>query len=787
MQDEASPPGVSSSPMIFLAGRNDLPDPDAVVYRGSPVTVSRQVAILARFAALALVTVAAAHYLPQVAGLLLDPLGWLGGAGVAMDPGAPLPMELRERILRIAVAGPLGLLVLAIGFAWAQPWFAYQGRKVALRKQTWALWHEFREAMLSELEDGETPRAIRAANPPELATSLLVRIVCFAGFLGLALLAVLTALALRIHWPERGTAAWYGIAGTLSVLGPLTLAAVRVPPVLRLLIQGGIPALHLGHAVIWSGSAWIPDLALGGFGGWLAYRVGQRERGAALYLVTDRRVLVFDAAGRTTRLLAQIRGVDRAVLSSLPGAVRLELSGPEGRLDPIHLESRTPADELMELLAHPGLRREEFPPRPGPLPVLAQPGWAGWSLVAVLAAALGLSLHHLIDYQVRLAVHLLRHLPAWSAGDPRPLAAGADACLRETPGFRPAEVFRALAAFDLGEFESAGVALDALGPSGRMSGFAAVAVPRYRRHSEALERLRVPGEAGRREEARYLVLEVGGPHAARNALGLLPGETRDPVAAALASLAWSELAGWPEARFGPASGDPLLEGPAPAEDAVDLPERDRVLPALARIRRALSLQDAGGARQAARGHGAVAGRAGALGAATASRILASWIGPALSDAEERSRALGFLDGAVASLPSPGLGSAQGCRLGYAGIPFLPRETALARLAEVDAGCAEVEDLFRILAEESVGNLRRAEFFAWHLIGAEAARGVPPGAIPALAPLEPAHGYYVVSLALSGLGKAEEARLAMEAAAARPGFAWQAWARRRSENPGGAGR
>jgi hypothetical protein len=316
--------------MILVEGRGQLPEPREAVFRGPRSSGRRLLHVFGRFVLMVLAFFFLVGNLPETARILLDPLG-------ATGPGGASP--------NIEVLAPwaLALPLAALAFAWVlsatQRSFAFQGRRIALRKQAWALYREFQESIEGALDEDEEPVALRMADPPELSTSLLLRLGIFWLSLATCLLAVVVPLALRIHWPEAGQAAWYRLTLTLTAVGLLTLWTVRTPPVLRLFIQSAIPAMHFGHALMLGTSTLTPlglpamvlDSALGLASGVLAYRLGQLERGGSLLVFTTKGLRAFDPAGRRTRQLWTMMPLEQVSWWETPAGVQVLLDRGRGR------------------------------------------------------------------------------------------------------------------------------------------------------------------------------------------------------------------------------------------------------------------------------------------------------------------------------------------------------------------------------------------------------------------------------------------------------------------------
>lgn len=748
------------------------------MHRGLVAGRARLVQILGRFALLVLVALGAAWKLPALARLLLDPFQ-------PMSDQAPFLYDAATRAatLRMAWGWPVGLLLVAAALAIGQRSFAFQGRRLALRKQAWALYGEFLPDIEARLAEGEEPVGYRMADPPELATSLLLRLGLLWLFLSLVLLAVITPLALRVHWPERGQQVWYLLGGALTAAGLLVLARVRTPPVLRLFIQSAVPALHFGHALMLGASPLTPlgvpaaplDLALGVLSGVLAYRLGQRERGGMLLVFTTRGLLAFDPAGRHTRELGAVRPLARIHVEASPAGARADFLDPrDAGLRGVAFEGFDSLEEMPELLATRGvtvtLTRGET--RSGAWAALRQPGLLGWALLLGLALLVGRQGAELLDSQALLKAELLRHLPAWYRGDPRPLLAGATRCLQLRPGFRPAQVMEALAHFDLGEWDAASAGLRALAPEGdELHGFAARVLPARRGAVGDLYRLamEVPDPAAlAAAEAEYLLGRVGGPHAARLALQRLeaaPGTA--PLAEGVARLL---LVGAPEARW-----------PFPRQDAADLrAEAAARVPALEDAARAFleaSVRLQEGARaaalDAARDHGALAGLLGDRGPELARTLAVAFLEVAPGDPARAGQGRDFLAAALAATPP-------------AHRVHLDLELAAAALAGEPAASVQALrvahpehfSLLRVLAEEAAGEAAWAEYAAFQLVGLELARGASPDACAPLGALGSAHRHYLAALAWTALAAPDRARAAYDRAQADPSFGWSAWAARR---------
>lgn len=752
--------------MIFLDGRGHRPDPRQAVFRGIEPDPTRVPAILARFGLVVAGFFGAVSYLPYVARLGLDPLASLGGAGVAQVTPA-----LEARLLWIAAAGPAGVLVFAWLLAVLQRHFAYEGRRIAFRKQGWALYAEFQADIEAALEEGEEPRAVRSANPPELATSLLFRSAAFTLGLAASLLALLTALALRVHWPARGQEVWYLATFVLTLLGLVTLATQRTPPVLRLFIQSAIPALHLGHALMMAMAPVAPlglpalpvDLALGVVGGYLAYRIGQRERGASLYLVTDRGLRVFDGAGRRTRQLAAVLPVERMQLRETPAGFSVDLQGPDGQaLGDVTFEAREPVLEMAEVLrrAAPELELDERPLGPRALAALAEPGVAGWAVLLVLAGMVTGLGGHLLRAQALLKIELLQHAPAWSQGDPAPLVAGAQRVLARDPGFLPAQVLGALARFDAGDFEGATRLVADLPEDGALGGFPARMIPRLRAHLAAMPAATAEGGLAR---ARYLLEVVGGRPAALAARALLeetPSASEEGMFLEAVALLRS-AAGREEVEARVAALEASLTAPSSAGRRAFL----------ATWRHLEAGDDRAALEAAARAPqlGALLGEAGGRLLET---VLARAVGLMASGGAEAARRR-ELAGELArrSLEHLSEGHPRRLALRYLRACFLDAAEAKALLEALEREAPDANPLGRCLAEEVLGDHTRSEFFARHLVGLEAARGVSPEQLPALAALHPPQRYYVAAMALRGLGAEAQADAWFQRALGRERSRW----------------
>lgn len=522
--------------MIFLEKNGDLPDPAEAVFRGIESRPLRLVDIFLRFAFLVLLFFGVVTQIPDFARLFLDPVASFG-AWLGPQANTWSWSQLWQRL----VWAPLLLLGLAALLDRFQSWIQYKGRRVAFRKQAWSLYAEFRSTIQAELGEDEAALSIRMADSPELASSLLFRV----GFLTLTLLWALGvlagALALRVHWPQRGQELWYLSLLPMTLAGILVLAKTRTPPMLRLFLQSAMPTLHFGHGLMlattpvpWLGlPAYLVDIALGIASGMAGYRLGQRERGGGLLVFTNRRVLRFDPAGRQTRLLAQIRpAAPLRIRANLAGSV-LDFGPKAPRLfRDLGFESQDSAQEVAEFLTQRfELSPPEVDPRaPGWRDTLATPKALGWALLLGLAVGSSATLTEVLDVQLELAHRLLPPLPAFAKGDPRGLAESVDQALSVRGDLVPAHVFGALAKAHLGRWKEARGHLEALGLADRSRGFAARTLPELGRFLDALEKTSTtPGDDRVTERARFLLTQTQGPDYARVGLEhLLADRGRSP-------------------------------------------------------------------------------------------------------------------------------------------------------------------------------------------------------------------------------------------------------------------
>lgn len=753
--------------MILVDGRGHLPEPKEAVFRGPRSSGRRLLHVFGRFVLLVLAVFFMVGNLPEAARVLLDPLGATGPGGASPDIGALDPWAL-------------GLPVALVGLAWVlaatQRSFAFQGRRIALRKQAWALYREFQESIDAALDADEQPVAFRMADPPELSTSLLLRLGIFWLSLVVCLLAVVIPLALRIHWPEAGQAAWYHLTLTLTAVGLVTLWGVRTPPVLRLFIQSAIPALHFGHGLMLGTSTLTPlglpamvlDTALGLASGVLAYRLGQLERGGCLLVFTTKGLRAFDPAGRTTRELWRMTPLEELAWRETPAGVMVELAGGGTRRS-LAFESAEDAAEVPELLATKGIQVQGRPQagHAGALTALLEPGVLGWALLLGLGLVVGREGHLLVTRQALLARHLLPHLPAWGAGEPGALLEGARAALARDRDFYPARVMEALALVDQGEDAAATVALAKLPPDDDLHGFAARVLPPRRARLARLAAIasETPDAAARaRAQARFLLTEVRGPGTADVALARLAETDRSPARDFLEGLAGLQGAAVDmaevEARLGAS------------------PER-RFL----RVGSALSRGDEAAALEAAAEHGELAGLAGPLGRELARVVTLRYLGACQRAPALLPRAQAFVEAARATIPDADPMDLELALLGAALLPEADAARALEALRTRQPQ-AFLEDapgsltLGRVLAEEAAGHRDWAQWAAYQACGVEVVRLGDPAQVGLLRGLPPLARRYVAGLALTGMGRDDLGHEWLADAAGHPDFPWPRWAKAR---------
>jgi hypothetical protein len=731
---------------------------------------------VARFLLFAALVIAGVHQLPNLARLLLDPGSLMSHASLSPKTGKLL-----------AFGFPVSLLAIAFLLAFHQRLFAFEGRRVALRKQAWVLYGEFREAITGHFEEGEQPIAYRVVDPPELSSSLLLRLGFFWLALVLILLAVVTPLALRIHWPIQGHLIWYQATGTLSLLGLVLLARFRTPPVLRLFLQSAIPALHFGHGLLMGGSPLTPlglpalplDLILGLLTGWAGYRFGQRERGGSLLILTTCGARSFDPAGQQTTQIGKVLPLKTIRFRRTPAGAEADFLDPEGQgLRSLSFEDPASVEEIPTLLAARGVKvnLEEIPPRVGPLAVLAEPGLLGWLVLLLMAGSCTRLGQHLLITQSFLKQHLLRHLPAWSQGDPHPLLAGARTCLAEDPHFYPAQVFQAVALFDLGQLDQASKELHQLTRQGPLRGFAARTLPSRLEAVKALFSLSTtiqnPG-ARADAEAGYLLSEVRGPHAVRQALKqilCLPKSQRGPQSALLEGLAYLDLSHFPEALW----TDPPLPAAQYIARARELAE-DLAGDQQAFVRSSLFLEtgEVPRALDAAQGHSGLVTLVGRRGEELASQLLLHLLVAVQTQLKRLPQAHKLLQFAKGT-PSQTSGWSQ--QLKFAEVAFLPENQAREKLEALPP--PQSPSLWQVLAEENAGKTEWAKYHAYQLLGTGVAQTPDPDRLPSLAPLPPLLRRYFLALALQSLEQTQSARGLLLSLKNQPDFPWQTWLTRR---------
>lgn len=770
--------------MILVENRDHQPDPQECVYRGIEHDRRSVFLSILRFSVFSLVVVWGVQSLPSLAGLLLDP-------SRLASTGAGVPSASTARALAWGL--PLLLVLVAWGLALTQRRFAFEGRRLALRKQAWVLYGEFREAIAGHFEDDEEPIGYRVVDPPELSSSLLFRLAFFWLTLELILLAVITPLALRIHWPTQGHHVWYLAMGLLSSLSLVALASFRSPPVLRLFIQSAVPALHFGHGLVLGGSTLTPlgvpalalDLVLGLLTGIAGYYLGQRERGGSLLVLTTHGAHTFDPAGRETYRLGAVHRLDRIVLQRTPAGARADFLDAEGEgLRGLAFEGPESIREMPERLAERGVSvtLEELPPADSVLAVTREPGLLGWSLIALLVLASGRLGQDLLTWQRLLREDLMVHLGTWSRGNPSPLHQGAVEALAEHPGFYPAQVLRALTRFDLGAWEDASREILALTQDRPLHGFAARTLPERRRWVEELYALALatpdPDEL-LLAEAQYLLSEVSTPHASRLALVRLSQLSGDlassPRANLLRGLAHLDRSSFPEARITPEGGPEAVTEPdlQLARRMADLlPSREA---AFLEASMAFAEDDPDRALEAVGDQSQLADLVGPRSAALVGRVLFHMLPASVSAPEVRARARALLDQSLRSL---GPEASRRHDLDLALLVFGPPEEARQGVVAVRATHPDRTSPWLVLADEVAGEVDWASYDAFRLLGTRVLSDPDPRRIPELASVPPLLQRYLLALALQSLRQEESSRALLRSLSGSGSFPWPGWLERR---------
>ncbi len=767
--------------MIHLKGRGDLPEPSLAVYRGIQTKKFRLTQVFLRFFVLVGLLGLFFWKLPGVAQLLLDPLG-------ASTPGSALPTAKSGADLAFWIACvPVSLLLLAWALAATQQSFTFQGRRIALRKQSWALFREFQTQIESSLDPDELPLGFRMVDPPELATSLLLRLGLFWLSLLLCLLAVVIPLSLRIHWPAEGQAIWYRLMLCLSGLGVVTLLYVRTPPVLRLFIQSAIPAMHFGHALMMGTSVLNPlgipcfllDCVLGVLSGMVAYRLGQSERGGALLLFTDQGLLAFDPAGRETRLLWSLKPLQAMHWHETPSGAQIRFLGSDGNVRSVAVEAPESAQELFEELQERGLSLQGGPEtsQRGILHSLTEPGWLGWGLLLFLLALVSYHGAQLATRQTLLAGRLLPHLSTWAAGNPTSLLQGSKECLEESPHFLPAQVFHAIALTDLGHFAEANTALKKLPANDSLHGFAKRVIPPRRERVArffALEAEVSDPSKLAEKRAFYLVTQVGGPAAAQVALSLM------------------EQSGTTSRSQQFVQGLALLQAPATNQHPNPLQEAQLLGQNLSPGLEGTFLQawvalnqgqDLAALQRIGR-EGKLITLAAPLGEELMRVLVIRSIGAEQRGLLPEGHTAQLVQNILSELPPKHRFRLE---LELFRVASLKPKQAKERLAQVAKAFPSAFEehtndgfpLGRVLAEEALGNPAWASYAASRLIGPQVARHGNPDRVPELRALEPLARRYVAGLSLLGLNRTQEGNQWVQSASDHPDFPWPVWAKQRA--------